>query len=75
MGARRRQMTAHEVTQVLSRHGFEFHSQRGSHEKWLQPGTKLSVIVPMHKGKTLPIGTLRAIQKGSGLPDSAWETE
>jgi predicted RNA binding protein YcfA (HicA-like mRNA interferase family) len=68
-------MTAREVTQVLSRHGFALHSQRGSHEKWLKLGTKVSVVVPTHKVRTLPIGTLRAIQKGSCLPDSAWETE
>ena len=30
------------------------------------------VIVPDHRGKALPIGTLRSIMKGSGIPEQEW---
>jgi predicted RNA binding protein YcfA (HicA-like mRNA interferase family) len=68
-------MTAREVTQVLNSNGFVLQSQSGSHQKWICPGLKVTLIVPWHKGKTLPLGTLRAIQRQSGLPESVWETE
>ena len=40
--------------------------QRGSHQKWRHPDGR-QVIVPMHGGKSIPIGTLRSIVQGSGL--------
>jgi len=68
-------MTAREVTQVLQASGFVFQSQSGSHQKWRNPGTNVTVTVPWHKGRTLFLGTLRAIQRQSMLPESVWETE
>ena len=51
-------------------HGFALVSQRGSHQKWRNDKTGKQVIVPYHKGKRLPIGTLKAIIEGSGIsPD------
>ncbi len=68
-------MTSREVIQVLEAHGFVLKSQKGSHGKWVHPQTGAIVIVPCHKGVTIKPGTLASIRRGSGLPDSAWETE
>lgn len=73
MGERMRRMTAREVEGVLRRHGFQLVSQKGSHRKWRQPQMGLQVIVPEHRGRTLPTGTLRAILKGAEIPESEWK--
>jgi predicted RNA binding protein YcfA (HicA-like mRNA interferase family) len=51
-----RRLTAAEAETILKRYGFELVSQKGSHRKWRHPETGLTVVVPMHKGKTLPVG-------------------
>jgi predicted RNA binding protein YcfA (HicA-like mRNA interferase family) len=67
-------LTATEAEQILKRYGFELVSQKGSHRKWRHPETGLTVVVPMHKGKTLPVGTLCAIMRGDEIPDDEWQT-
>lgn len=61
-------LRANEVIRVLQHHGFILVSQRGSHQKWRHPDTRKQVIVPYHKGKQLPLPTLKSIIEGSGLP-------
>jgi predicted RNA binding protein YcfA (HicA-like mRNA interferase family) len=73
MGERMRRMTAREVEGLLRRYGFQLVSQKGSHRKWRQPETGSQVIVPEHRGRTLPTGTLRAILKGAEIPESEWK--
>ena len=72
MGERVRRMTARELERLLKDFGFELVSQKGSHRKWRHSDKRLQVIVPEHRGRTLPIGTLRAILKGSEIPESEW---
>jgi predicted RNA binding protein YcfA (HicA-like mRNA interferase family) len=72
MPERMRRMTAREVERLLVRFGFTLVSQRGSHRKWRNEESGLQVIVPEHRGRELPTGTLRAILKGSELPESEW---
>jgi len=72
MGERLRRMTAREVEDLLRRYGFRLVSQKGSHRKWRNDETGLQVIVPEHRGRTLPTGTLRAILKGAEIPESEW---
>jgi predicted RNA binding protein YcfA (HicA-like mRNA interferase family) len=62
-------LKADEVIRILRRHGFILVSQRGSHQKWRQPETGKQVIVSYHKGKQLPLGTLRGIVEGSGISE------
>jgi len=62
-------LTAKEVERVLSANGFVLASQKGSHRKWWHPETRVTVIVPEHAGKQLPIGTLRQIMRVSGIED------
>jgi len=66
-------LTARQIVAVLRRHGFEEVARRGSHQKWRHLETRRQVIVPDHRGKVLPIGTLRSIMKGSGIPDEEWK--
>lgn len=60
-------LTYREVIQRLRIAGFVFDRQaKGSHEIWYNPQTHRRTTVPNHPG-TLPIGTLRAIIRQSGL--------
>jgi predicted RNA binding protein YcfA (HicA-like mRNA interferase family) len=66
-------MNADEVERILQRYGFELVSQKGSHRKWRNIDRQLQVIVPYHKGRALPIGTLRNIMLNADIPESEWK--
>ena len=68
MAPKQLRLKAQQVTKILQRHGFVLVSQRESHQKWRNPHTGKQVIVPYHKGKQLPLGTLISIIEGSGIP-------
>ena len=72
MSARVRRMTVREVESLLRAHGFELASQRGSHRKWRHRQKRLQVIVPEHRGRILPIGTLRNILQNADVPETEW---
>jgi len=72
MSGRIRRMNARQLESLLKSHGFEFISQRGSHRKWRHPQTGAQVVVPEHKGRDVPLGTLRAIFQESGIPETEW---
>ena len=61
-------LKASEIIGILQKHNFVLISQRGSHQKWRNHITGKQVIVPYHKGKELPLGTMRSIIDGSGIP-------
>lgn len=65
-------LRATKVVRILERHGFILISQRGSHQKWRHPDTGKQVIVPYHRGKELPLGTLRSIIEGSGISEEGF---
>jgi predicted RNA binding protein YcfA (HicA-like mRNA interferase family) len=67
-----RRLTAKEVEKILQSYGFDLISQKGSHRKWRNTQLGLQVTVPEHKGKTLPIGTLRNILTGANIPKFEW---
>ncbi|MDD5307337.1 MAG: type II toxin-antitoxin system HicA family toxin [Deltaproteobacteria bacterium] len=72
MPGRIRRMTAREVQALLARFGFELLSQKGSHRKWRQPDSGLVVVVPEHRGRALPLGTLRNILVNAEIPEEEW---
>ncbi len=72
MGERIRRMTAREVETLLRRYGFRLISQKGSHRKWRNENLGLQVIVPEHRGRQLPLGTLRNILKNADIPEDKW---
>jgi predicted RNA binding protein YcfA (HicA-like mRNA interferase family) len=69
MADRLPRLTATEVTKILERHNFALISQHGSHQKWRNYQNGKQVIVPYHKGKQLPLGTLKSIIEGSSIGD------
>jgi len=60
-------LTAKEVLKILKQHGFVESNQAGSHLKMFNPKTRRVAIVPIHFGKQIPIGTLKAIEKQAGI--------
>ena len=66
MGERFPVCSARDAVRALVRNGFQFVSQKGSHQKWRHPDGR-QVIIPDHGSKPIPIGTLKSIIKGSGL--------
>ncbi len=73
MGEKIRLFTARELESLLLRYGFVLISQKGSHKKWRNLTTGRQVIVPFHKGKTIPLGTLRSILNSSEIPEHEWK--
>jgi predicted RNA binding protein YcfA (HicA-like mRNA interferase family) len=53
-----------KVVDVLTKHGFFFISQRGSHQKYTN-GVR-TVIIPAPR-KEIPVGTLRSISRHGGI--------
>lgn len=68
-----KRLTAQEVEKILTRFGFAQVSQRGSHRKWHNSDSRLTVIVPLHGSKELPIGTLRQIMLAAHIPETEWQ--
>jgi predicted RNA binding protein YcfA (HicA-like mRNA interferase family) len=60
-------LTASQVIKQLKSAGFLEASQNGSHLKLFNPETQRTVIVAIHSSKIIPIGTLKAIEKQSGI--------
>ena len=57
---------------VLRRHGFLLAGPAGSHQKWRNVVSAKQVIVPYHRGRILPLGTMKAIIEGSGIHPVDW---
>lgn len=72
MGERIRRMAAREAEALLRRYGFELISQKGSHRKWRNRHSHLQVVVPEHRGRQLPLGTLVTIMKTAEIPEAEW---
>lgn len=60
-------ITADTVIRVLKKLGFVKVSQKGSHQKWVNPKTGKKTIVPYHKGDIIHPKTLQTIVEGTGL--------
>lgn len=55
------------LIRVLKRAGFEEQRQRGSHLHLKRMADGKRVTVPAHKGRDVPIGTLRAILRDADI--------
>jgi predicted RNA binding protein YcfA (HicA-like mRNA interferase family) len=60
------------VIRILRHHGFLRIGVSGSHQKRRHPLSGKQVIVAHHRGRVLPLGTMRAIIEGSGIEPSEW---
>lgn len=59
-------MTPKQIIRLLKKNGFILSSQNGSHQKYVNTQTGITVIVPYHV-KDLKKGTEQAILKQAGL--------
>jgi predicted RNA binding protein YcfA (HicA-like mRNA interferase family) len=60
------------VIQKLQRLGFEGPFGGGKHLFMRHPQTGLKIPIPMHQGRDLPVGTLRAILRQVDVSVEAW---
>jgi predicted RNA binding protein YcfA (HicA-like mRNA interferase family) len=60
------------VISILRQHGFLLAGSAGSHQKWRNDSSAKQVIVPYHRGRILPLGTMKAIIEGSGIDRAHW---
>ncbi len=67
MSPRTPRLTAKQVIKQLKNAGFAEISQTGSHLKLFNQETRCTAIVPIHSSKIIAIGTLKAIEKQSGI--------
>ena len=74
MGERIRRMDAKQVEKILKKDGFQLIAQKGSHRKWRNIERNLQVVVPYHKSRDLPLGTLRNILVNADIPESEWKS-
>ena len=56
-----------QLIRALKHAGFEEQRQRGSHLHLRRASDSRRVTVPVHKGRTVPLGTLRAILRDSDI--------
>ena len=56
-----------QLIRVLKRAGFQERRQRGSHLAMHRASDGRRVTVPMHEGRTIPLGTLRAILRDADI--------
>jgi predicted RNA binding protein YcfA (HicA-like mRNA interferase family) len=56
-----------QLIRALERAGFERVRQKGSHVHLRRESDRRRVTVPVHKGKTLPPGTLQGILRDAGV--------
>jgi predicted RNA binding protein YcfA (HicA-like mRNA interferase family) len=59
-------MKSREIISVLQRDGWVQVAQKGSHVQFKHPVKKGRVTVP-HPERDIPVGTLKSIEKQSGL--------
>jgi predicted RNA binding protein YcfA (HicA-like mRNA interferase family) len=59
-------MNSREIISVLQRDGWFQVAQKGSHARFKHPAKQGRVTVP-HPKRDVPLGTLKSIEKQSGL--------
>ncbi len=63
------------IVKILTKHGFVFISQKGSHTKYRKIGNPtLTVIIPAGR-KEMPQGTFNSILRQSGLRKDDFENQ
>jgi predicted RNA binding protein YcfA (HicA-like mRNA interferase family) len=56
-----------QVVKVFQSAGWTVVRQRGSHIVMEKPGQETTLSIPVHKGKNIKRGTLRALIKDAGM--------
>ena len=63
-----------QLIRALKRAGFEEQRQRGSHLHLRRDSGGKRVTVPVHKGRMVPVGTLRAILRDADISIEEFRT-
>ena len=63
---------ARQLIRALKKAGFEEQRQRGSHLHLKRDSDGRRVTVPVHKGRSIPTGTLRAILRDADISVEAF---
>ena len=64
-------LNSKDVIRILERNDFVLDHSSGSHRVYLNAELNRRAVVPFH-ARDLPIGTLIAILKSSGIPREEW---
>lgn len=67
MAARLPRVTAEQTLRALRRDGWFLSRQSGSHAMLRRPEREGRVTVPLHRGRTLKLGTIASIIEQAGL--------
>ena len=59
-------MTSTEIIRALKAAGWKLERVKGSHHQFVHP-TKPGVVTVVHPAKDIPLGTLKSIERQSGL--------
>jgi len=62
-------LTPREIIKILQKDGWYPFKQKGSHKTFKHLTKKGKITVSVHKGRTLPSGTLNAILKQAGIKE------
>ena len=65
-------VNARQLVRALKKVGFEEQRQRGSHLHLKRDSDGKRVTVPVHKGRSIPTGTLRAILRDADISVEAF---
>lgn len=65
-------LSSKEVISILKSNGFILVGQKCSHQKWHNPETGATTIVPCHGNNQIPIGTIYSIIRASKLDKSVF---
>jgi predicted RNA binding protein YcfA (HicA-like mRNA interferase family) len=60
-------ITCDDLVRVLRKAGFEEQRQKGSHLHMKHPTKMKRTTVPIHKGRIVPLGTLRSILRDADI--------
>ena len=60
------------VVKKLRKLGFDGPYGGGKHVFMRHPQTRMKISVPIHKGRDIPVGTLGAILRQSGISVEEW---
>ncbi|MBA2227213.1 type II toxin-antitoxin system HicA family toxin [thermophilic bacterium 2918] len=63
-----------ELIRALERAGFVWKRQKGSHPHMWRETDRKRVTIPVHKGKIVPPGTLRAILRDANISIEEFRT-
>ena len=63
-------LTVKQIISILKENGFMLIGQKGSHQKWHNPNTGATTIIPCHGNNQIAIGTIYSIIRASKLEKS-----